>query len=215
METIAPLVDNPVATSSGPLFNFDDQGIRQAQNFLRSVRRSGRPIVGAHPGSGSWKKCWPAERFETLIHALKDDLGCEVLLMLGPADEHLATRFKPLAAKLGCVIAENLPLRSLAAVLSLCDAYIGNDSGVTHLAALTGIPTLAIFGPTDPVVWAPSGLKVRVVAGVAHCAPCNREIMTRCERQICLEAISVQQMTHLIGDILAVVLGDNAPQDSR
>ncbi len=55
------------------------------------------------------------------------------------------------------------PLRELAAILTSCDVYVGNDSGVTHLAAAMGVPTLAFFGPTDPSVWSPRGLSARVV----------------------------------------------------
>jgi ADP-heptose:LPS heptosyltransferase len=94
-----------------------------------------------------------------------------------------------LAKKIGAVTAHNLQLRLLAAVLSKCGAYVGNDSGVTHLAAATGIPTLAIFGPTDPAVWAPLGRNVKVVSSIAECSPCARERMRECDNPRCLEAL--------------------------
>jgi len=55
----------------------------------------------------------------------------------------------------------------LAGVLQRCSAFIGNDAGVTHLAAALGVPTLAIFGPTEPARWAPLGRHVRVVRDLA------------------------------------------------
>jgi hypothetical protein len=56
-----------------------------------------------------------------------------------------------------------VPLSRLAALLVECSGYVGNDSGVSHLAAALGVPTAAVFGPTDPAVWAPVGPKVSVV----------------------------------------------------
>ena len=61
--------------------------------------------------------------------------------------------------------AASLAPRTLAAILAQAGVYVGNDSGVTHLAAATGAPTLALFGPTDPAVWAPIGERVRVLRG--------------------------------------------------
>jgi len=59
----------------------------------------------------------------------------------------------------------DLPLRTLAGVLARCSVYVGNDSGVSHLAAAVGAPTVAIFGPTDPRVWGPRGPRVQTVGG--------------------------------------------------
>jgi ADP-heptose:LPS heptosyltransferase len=57
----------------------------------------------------------------------------------------------------------NLTLRELPQILRSCRAYIGNDSGITHLAAYLGCPTIALFGPTDPRVWGPIGRRARII----------------------------------------------------
>ena len=76
--------------------------------------------------------------------------------MLGPAEEQTAE--SP-----GAVVAREWPLRPLGAALSRAGLVLGNDSGVAHLAAASGAPTLTLFGPTDPALWAPLGSSVAAV----------------------------------------------------
>ena len=78
--------------------------------------------------------------------------------MRGPADDDAAALLETVP---GACVARDLPLRVLAALLARAGAYVGNDSGVTHLAAASGAPTIALFGPTDPRVWAPLGPRRR------------------------------------------------------
>lgn len=106
-----------------------------------SAKREG--FVAIHPFSGGAKKNWPLERFRAL--ALP-----EVRFTAGP-EERLADaiRFER--------------LDELAAWLASASLYIGNDSGITHLAAAVGTPTVALFGATDPKIWAPRGDHVRIV----------------------------------------------------
>lgn len=100
------------------------------------------------PFSGSVRKNWPLERFRELAARL----GMPVRWCAGP-EEVLdgAERFDD--------------LYDLACWLASARLYIGNDSGITHLAAAVGTPVVAIFGPTDPQVWAPRGKRVAVVSG--------------------------------------------------
>lgn len=108
-------------------------------------------FAAVHHGSGGKAKRWPLEQFAELARALP----CPVVWLLGPAEAEDAEAHD-LGRKLG-IVAENLPLATLAGLLANCRLYVGNDSGVTHLAAAVGAPTLAIFGPTDPTVWGPRG----------------------------------------------------------
>ncbi len=102
-----------------------------------------------HPFAGSARKCWPMPRFQELARRLERTMPVE--WCAGP-DEDLpgARRFTD--------------LYELACWLSGARVYIGNDSGPTHLAAATGAPVVALFGPSDPTVWAPRGRRVKVVA---------------------------------------------------
>jgi heptosyltransferase-2 len=115
-------------------------------------------FLAVHPGSGSPSKNWPAACFAALVEGAR--MGGDWLLVQGPADQASARQLRPLA---GAVLASDLPPRTLGAILARAGAYVGNDSGVSHLAAAWGAPTVALFGPTDPALWAPLGPQVHVM----------------------------------------------------
>jgi ADP-heptose:LPS heptosyltransferase len=122
------------------------------------LSRLGEGFLALHPGSGAPQKNWPSDRFRRLARHLA---GPERWLVVeGPADTQPVAE---LATERGAVVARGLRLRALGALLSRAGLYVGHDSGVTHLAAAWGAPTLALFGPTDPVSWAPLGPRVRVL----------------------------------------------------
>jgi ADP-heptose:LPS heptosyltransferase len=106
---------------------------------------SNRVII--HPGSGSPAKCWTG--FEKLANQIPDSV-----ILIGPCESQIQTNRPRL---------EGLTLQSVAEELRLCRAFIGNDSGITHLAAYLGCPTIALFGPTDPRIWGPIGRRVTIL----------------------------------------------------
>jgi heptosyltransferase-3 len=111
---------------------------------LDCPRGERRDFIAIHPFSGSARKNWPLERYQELAGRLKWPVEWCVELD-------------------GAVRIDNL--YELGCWLATARMYIGNDSGITHLAAAVGVPVVAIFGPTDPAVWAPRGENVRVVSG--------------------------------------------------
>lgn len=119
-----------------------------------------------HPGSGGAAKCWPILHFATIIHALWQR-RIPVLLLAGSADEERVAQLlditgMPPHASLLTLLA-NAPLLDVATRLQRCRGYLGNDSGITHLAAMLDVPTLALFGPSNPVMWHPVGKHVRIL----------------------------------------------------
>ncbi len=136
----------------------------RARRVLREQGLQRGGFLALHPGSGSRSgesgKNWPAERFADLARLARDELDLKVVVLLGPAEAGFST------SALGPVADAMLQTPSLAClsgILAESAAYVGNDSGVTHLAASCGAPTVAVFGPTDPAVWAPRGGKVRAI----------------------------------------------------
>jgi heptosyltransferase III len=113
-------------------------------HFERGEVQSGR--VAIHLGSGSEKKNWPVEHWLRLADEIP---ATEIIFITGEAEE--ARSVKPVQHTNW----HSLPLHDLAGRLGTCAAFLGHDSGISHLAAACGVPSLLLFGPTDPAVWAP------------------------------------------------------------
>jgi ADP-heptose:LPS heptosyltransferase len=100
-----------------------------------------------HPFGLFREKIWPAERFIEVARHLRDDRGLEPVFLAGPDDDAgLFNQFRVL---------RNAPLAEVKSVMSGASLFIGNDSGPAHIAAAFGIPVVVLFGPSDPVTWAP------------------------------------------------------------
>jgi len=115
---------------------------------IQALRGDGGFAV-IHPFSGSPKKCWPLDRYQALTRLLEPNMP--VRWSAGP-EEPL-----PDAVRIA-------DLYELACWLATARVYVGNDSGITHLAAAVGTPVVALFGPTDPRIWAPRGPQIRLIA---------------------------------------------------
>lgn len=118
-----------------------------------------------HIGSGSEKKNWPLPYWSELIRSVAEYFD-DFLLVSGEADTDRMAAFKAHNHIPGLRVLHNENLRELAGELAASRVFIGHDSGVTHLAAAIGLPTIALFGPTDPKIWGPLGSQVRIVASV-------------------------------------------------
>jgi ADP-heptose:LPS heptosyltransferase len=141
-----------------------------------------KPVL-LHPGAGSPRKRWPLAGFlELAAQARARRLNPE--FVIGPADHDLLPGLEHQRA------AVHRPADCLD-LLNLCRcaaAYVGNDSGVSHLAAWTGLPSVVIFGPTDPARWRPQGRSVEVVQPPLECLPCFETATANCTTADCLAA---------------------------
>jgi heptosyltransferase-3 len=139
-----------------------------ARAFLNGLK-PGTRLVAIHPGSGGETKNWPvgswAELGRRLTRAAPD---LTLLLVEGEADAEPARFLIEAWKDVPHLRARELPLPILAALLRETALFLGHDSGITHLAAASrrDLPVLALFGPTDPAVWAPPRPGVRVLKGV-------------------------------------------------
>lgn len=122
---------------------------------IRDNERTGGKVLALHPGSGSERKNWPEERWEELLRSIASETNWRVLLVGGEAEEERLQRLASLMPIERLRVAHRLPLTDLAVRLAACEAFIGHDSGMTHLAAAVGLPGLALWGETNPAIWRP------------------------------------------------------------
>ncbi len=128
-----------------------------------SEKACSKYCIALHPGSGGLKKCWPVKQFAKLAARLIDSAQYFPLVFIGPADPEVWCEFDSIMrANKNWHPILCWPLRDALALLHSCYFFIGNDSGLSHLAA-RATPVFSIFGPTNPNIWAPIGEKVRIV----------------------------------------------------
>ncbi len=151
-------------------------------------------LLTIHPGSGSPAKNWKKENFARIAEWASE--RSKILLISGPAEGGIK-EIQGAMPKAKVFAVKNLSLIQLAAVLQSSTVYLGNDSGITHLAAALGLPTIAIFGPTNPEIWGPRGPGVRILYEKNFCSPCSSEERTACSRQ-CLESIRPNSVIKLL-----------------
>jgi ADP-heptose:LPS heptosyltransferase len=142
--------------------------------------------VVLHPGSGSWKKCWPLTHFIKLAWLLSAK-GNRVQFVLGPAEQAFDKMLREQGG-LKSDIHKTDDLSRLTTILKTAGGYVGNDSGVSHLAAFLGLPTVVVFGPSDPMRWRPTGRSVRIMRSYLDCHPCFDDNHNRCEEMRCFES---------------------------
>jgi len=100
-----------------------------------------------HPFASAPEKAWPMDRFLAVARHLRDRAGLEPLVLAGPADDVSAVQeFR---------VYRNAPLSEVKRVMAGAQLFVGNDSGPAHIAAAFGVPVVVLFGPSDPVTWAP------------------------------------------------------------
>lgn len=162
---------------------------RRDPNFDRS-----RILI--HPGSGSRKKCWPVSNFVRIARSLRAR-GKRPEFILGPAEYDLAeilTRQFFHQDEYSRKIYRMDNLTELALRLKASGGFIGNDSGISHLSAFLGLPTVAVFGPSDPQRWRPVGRNVTIVRPELDCNPCFETDRVGCETMECLSRTSYKDV---------------------
>ena len=153
VDTLASLGPLPAALPSARLRPSEaDRAVAEAWLLARGIR-PGEAIV-LQPGAGSTVKVWPG--FADLARRMRAARR-PLVVLAGPADGSVVDALLTDGSLDEASLARDWPLPRIAALFALARVAVGNDSGPTHLAAAVGCPTVAVFGPTDPAVWAPIG----------------------------------------------------------
>ena len=121
------------------------------------------PAIALHPGSGSEKKNWPEAKWTELIAWLTGSTKLDLLLVGGEAEGKRLQRLAAAVPTERRQVAQGLPLPDLARRLQSCAAFVGHDSGISHLAAALGLPSLVLWGDTLEEIWRPQGERVVIL----------------------------------------------------
>ncbi|MBI4598149.1 MAG: lipopolysaccharide heptosyltransferase II [Candidatus Omnitrophica bacterium] len=159
-----------------------------------------RPLVGMQPGgSGRWKtKRWDLARWAAVCNALTKQ-GVRVVVTGGSQEQGIASALAQLTSPLPHIVVGKTTLMELACLIKRCDLFLAHDSSALHLAAAMRVPTIALFGPTDPARHLPPNFLGEVIKKDVFCSPCYSP---RCRTltHACMNRISVEE-------VLKVVLG--------
>jgi heptosyltransferase-2 len=145
----------------------------KARAWLAERRRGAGPLVAVAPAASYGPaKEWPADRYAALLDELGEVGGAECVLV-GTSAERARCAEIAAGSRAGALVAAGeTDVGDLVALLSLCSAFAGNDSGAMHVAGALGIPTVGIFGSTQPRRTGPLGPRTRVLYEEIACSPC-------------------------------------------
>lgn len=151
-----------------------------AAGFLREQGYSaaGHCLVAVHPGSGSTSKNWPLDNYAALLRYFMIYPDTVFALITGPAEDAAVVSDHLLSGGRSIFLRHESLMR-VAALLSQADFYVGNDSGISHLAGILGCRGAVLFGPTDPSIWRPQGKTLDVVRFSGPATDAAPEIMSR------------------------------------
>lgn len=162
------LIPGGKTVTNSPLLEIPPRHRQSAMEFLsaRGFPSDGMHLIALHPGSGSTSKCWPLEKYLALAERTLSRIHSKVLIFSGPAESRrVRERIDDFALTNKNVLhVHDEDLALVAALLSMCRVYVGNDSGISHMASAMNGNVIVLFGPTDPRIWRPLGSRVRVIS---------------------------------------------------
>ncbi len=152
----------------------DGANVAKMREWLTARRRhhDARLIAIAPAAAYGPAKEWPAAKFAALIDELSARFGAESVLVGAPSDRAKCVEVAALSSAGALVAAGETSVGELVALLSLASAFVGNDSGAMHVAAALKIPTVAIFGSTNPIRTGPVADNSFVIWHRLECSPC-------------------------------------------
>jgi heptosyltransferase II len=170
----------------------DYDGLAEAL-FSRFGIAENRPLIGIAPGAayGPAKKWFP-ERFSAVADRLIDATGAQAILFGSVGDRESTAAVQGSARHPLIDIAGMTNLKEAIALIARCSLFISNDSGLMHVAGALGVPTIAIFGSTNPVTTSPVGKRSVVIHHEVPCGPCLKPVCPTDFR--CMEGIGVEEV---------------------
>ncbi|WP_068860733.1 glycosyltransferase family 9 protein [Thermodesulfovibrio sp. N1] len=173
--------------------SFQNESFSRTLPIKNSIEKH-RNLCIVHPGSGSKKKN-PELSFFIKLEKILRNRGFKIQYLLGPAEKKLTGKFKNFL-----YMEDTL---EIAKILFKANLYIGLDSGISHLSSFLGIPSIIIFGPTDPLVWHPIGENFFIIRE-ENCPPCFPNV---CEKRGCLnENLLIEKISLILKKYIKLYL---------
>ncbi len=159
-------------------------------------------LVGINPSAtfGPAKQWFP-ERYAGLSDKIHEILGARILLFGGPGDRELGRKISKMMNYPPVDLSGKTDLGEAIALISMCNLFITNDSGLMHVAAALDIPLIAIFGSTNPVTTGPKGLNSRIVRIPVECSPCLKPKCPKGHLK-CMDQIDVNMVFDVVKELL-------------
>ena len=146
-----------------PCVQLKEPWLQWGVEYWRQRAWESKQVLVVHPGSGGQRKRWRAEGFRQVAEWWRGSGDREVLIVLGPAEAEEGEWWRHCG-----YVETSLELVQVASTLTRASCYIGNDSGVSHLAGAVGTPGVVIFGPTRPEQWRPLGGELQVIKNTRY-----------------------------------------------
>jgi len=201
LEALAPL---GVASEAyrAPRYHPAPDDRERAEGRLRALGLEGRGYAVVAPGAKWATKRWPADRFASVAARVEGELGLPVILLGSHSERGICREVAGGGRRAERVLAGEASLGESAAIISLAALFIGNDSGPTHIAAAGGVPTVAIFGPTDPGQF--SFGDVGLVYADLPCSACSFFGTHACRLRHwrCMTSVSVEDVVAAAGAVV-------------
>jgi heptosyltransferase-3 len=175
-----------------PYFPLEGWAKQFAAEWFRGENLDGKQVVGLNPSGGWYTKRWGLEHYARLGDLIGQRYGASIIVLWGPGEEDDA-RFIQQRMKIPAHVISKTTLSQLGAIIHRCGFIVSNDSGPMHIAASLGIPTLGIFGPTNPRQQGPYGDNHRWVRNEElDCLECS---LTACPiGNICMTQLEVERV---------------------
>ncbi|MFA5322205.1 MAG: lipopolysaccharide heptosyltransferase II [Smithella sp.] len=167
----------------------------EVRNVLsKFIPEPDKTIIGISPGAtyGPAKKWFP-DRFAEVADRLSKEFSAQVIIMGGKSDEETAREVQKAARTKLISLAGKTTLREAICLISRCRLFISNDSGLMHVAGALNVPTVAVFGSTNPITTSPAGRKSVIIRHDVSCSPCLKKTCPadfRCMRLVSVEEVS-------------------------
>ncbi len=175
-----------------------DRGIKKAANILEGLPH---PIVVFATASRGAHKIWPQENFAKLINYMYEKWKITPVLVGTEQERDIADGvLKGVVCRPRLNLAGEISLAELPALIAQSDMVVGNDSGVIHISAALGKPTVGIFGATNPIWYYPYNKFSKFIYKKYPCSPCD--IKTFCRDYKCMRAISPEEVLSIVGEMM-------------